>query len=169
LLVQPQSLRGNTEPPCSLGWAEKSGGRVHESPRCPDSRLYGGGPKGQVKRCFAICGRPIGAGHRNGRAGFAGRRFVTGQPLADAVEKGIGSTVDPPGPSSSPPEQVKKGHRSRRPANPSNERVFRQHRPEADPGRPGWDRSVAGVLLSFLASRFPCKRREGAKASRHVR
>jgi hypothetical protein len=55
MLVEPQRLGGNTELTGSFGWAEKSGGRVHESPRCyPDRCCYGGGRKVRVKRCFAI-------------------------------------------------------------------------------------------------------------------
>src|SRR5690606_12898710 len=34
LLVEPQGLGGNTEPPGGFGRAEKLGGRAHESPRC---------------------------------------------------------------------------------------------------------------------------------------
>ncbi len=55
LLIETQSLCGNAQPARRFRWIEIESGMSHESPRfVVDRHLFGSGPKGRVKRLFAL-------------------------------------------------------------------------------------------------------------------
>src|ERR1700710_3098668 len=66
LLVEPQRLCGDAEPPGGCGRVQKGGGGAHESPRCWLPLLYPRSPRGRVKRMLTASGYRAGFELPNG-------------------------------------------------------------------------------------------------------